>query len=116
MQAMAQGFVDSMDWVLTVSKAPARPADRPQHLGLQKCTPGKVQTTYLAVLLHVCCFTNSWAEFGQRAFPRWVGLWKLAVEQHVWIPDTGGKRRGEDLRSKLPHGTLSYVKMIGEHS
>jgi len=116
MQGMAQDLVDRMDWVLTASKAPARPADRPQHMGLQRCTPGEVQTLYLAVLLHVCCYTNSWAEFGQRAFPKWVGLWKLALEQHVWVPKSGGKKTAEDIRSKLPHGTLIYIKMIGGHS
>jgi len=121
---MARDLVDRIDWVLTASKAPARPADRPQHLGLQKCPPGKVQTSYLAVLLHVCCLTTSWAGFGLRAFPKWVDLWRLALKQHVWVPHPEGKKTGlpedslaEDrIRSKLPHGILIYIKMVGEHS
>ncbi|DBA90505.1 TPA: hypothetical protein ACH3X1_003767 [Trebouxia sp. C0004] len=111
---LARDLVDRMDWVLTASKAPARPSDRPQHLGLHKCTPDKVQTSYLAVLLHVCCYSNSWADFGQRVFPKWVGLWKLALEQHVWVPSSGGQKTVEDLRSKLPHGTLICIKMVAD--
>lgn len=121
---MARDLVDRIYWVLTASKAPARPADRPQHLGLQKCPPGKVQTSYLAVLLHVCCLTNSWARFGLRAFPKWVDLWQLALKQHVWVAHSEGKKTGlpedslaEDrIRSKLLHGILIYIKMVGEHS
>ena len=123
-QEMARDLVDRIDWVLTASAAPARPADRPQHLGLQKCPPGKVQTSYLAVLLHVCCLTNSWAGFGLRAFPKWVYLWKVAVKQHVWVPHPEGKKTAlqedsltEDrIRSKLPHGILIYIRMVGEYS
>jgi hypothetical protein len=121
---MARDLVDRIDWALTASKVPARPADRPQHLGLQQCPPGKVQTSYLAVLLHVCCLTNSWAGFGLRAFPKWVDLWRLALTQPVGIPHPEGKKTGlpedslaEDrIRSKLPHGILIYIKMVGEHS
>ena len=115
MQGMAEALISNMPWLLSASSLPQVALDCAHLLGLPKIEQGKVQTSYLAVMLHICWLTTSWTAFGQTAFPAWLELWRESLAHFRLPPHSGeGMSAADDIQAQLPHGTGMYLEMLGE--